>query len=86
MTDIMSAHISATEFDHQIPSTSRNIGRISTDEVWNISVLKNEITAETIPLLSAVKKDDAKILNPANTKDTEKIAKAFFVISKSSAS
>ena len=31
---------------------------------WNTSVRKNEMAAETPPLFSAVKNEEAKILNP----------------------
>ena len=53
------AKISAATFAHQIPSIPKIIGRISTDEVWNRSVRKNEIAAEIAPLFKAVKNDDA---------------------------
>ena len=42
------------------------------DEVWKIRVRKNEIAAEIAPLLSAVEKDDAKMLKPASKKLKEK--------------
>ena len=44
------------------------------------------MAADTPPLFSAVKNDDAKIFTPANTKENENIRKACFVISNSSAS
>ena len=61
-------------------------GRIITAAIWNSSVLENEIAAETKPLLSAVKKDDAKILKPEIKKDIENSLKPLQVKSKSSLS
>lgn len=37
---------------------------------------QNEMRAETVPLLSAVKNAEAKILNPASKNEQEKILKA----------
>ena len=71
-SEITKAKISAATFAPQRPSTPRISGRISTDDVWKISVRKNEIAAETAPLLSAVKNDDAKMLKPASKKLKEK--------------
>ena len=50
------AAISAAVTDSQIPSSSRNAGRISTPAHWNTSVRKKEMAADTKPLFSAVKK------------------------------
>ena len=79
MREKMNAKTSATVIAHHIPSTPRNKGNISTDEVWNISVLINDISAETAPLLSAVKNDEVKILKPANRNEYAKSLNACFV-------
>lgn len=63
------AHTSATVIAHHIPSTPKKTGRSSTEAVWKISVRINEMAAETAPLLSAVKKDEANILSPASRKE-----------------
>ena len=59
------ASISAAVMDIQTPSSFQISGRRSTVEVWNTRVRINEIIAETRPLLSAVKKDEAKMFVPA---------------------
>ena len=51
--------------DIHTPSSFQISGSSSTVEVWNTRVRINEITAETMPLFSAVKKDEAKIYVPA---------------------
>lgn len=48
----------------QIPSNLRKIGSMKMAATSNTKVRKNEITAETIPLLSAVKKDEPIMLKP----------------------
>ena len=59
---------SATITENQTPSIPEgNIrGKIMTVEVWKTIVRKNEIIADTPPLLSAVKNDEPKMLKPAN--------------------
>lgn len=59
---------SATIIENQTPSIpDGNIrGKIMTVEVWKTIVRKNEIIADIPPLLSAVKKDEPKMLKPAN--------------------
>ena len=74
--EIIQAATSATVIANQIPSTPKIIGNTNTDDVWNKSVLKNEIAAETAPLLSPVKNDDVKILKPEKIKDNENSLKA----------
>lgn len=59
------AKISAAVIAYQMPSTPRSRGRRMTEDVWNTSVRKNEMAAEISPLPSAVKNDEAKMLNPA---------------------
>ena len=57
---------SATITANQIPFMPRIIGRISTAATWNTRVRRKEIAADIPPLLSAVKKDEPKILKPLN--------------------
>lgn len=68
--------ISATVIAHQIPFMPKTIGNTKTQMLWKSSVRKNEMRAETVPLLSAVKNAEAKILNPASKNEQEKILKA----------
>lgn len=84
--EIIEAQTSATVIESQIPSTPKSSGRISTESDWQIMVRRKDIAADTPPLLSAVKKDDAKILYPASRNAGENIRKACFVRSKSSLS
>ena len=62
--DTASEQSSAVPIASHMPSLPISSGRISSAASWNTSVRKNEIAADTGPLLSAVKNDDAKILNP----------------------
>ena len=71
MTEIISAATSATQTAHQIPSTPKIAGRISTEPLWKTRVRRKDIAAETAPLLSAVKNPEAKILKPAKIKCIE---------------
>ena len=48
----------------QIPLIPNNVGSKRIIIIWNMSVRRNEIAADTTPLLKAVKKEDAKILKP----------------------
>lgn len=82
----MQAHTSATVIAHQMPSTPKKTGRSSTEAVWKISVRINEMAAETAPLLSAVKKEEPKMLNPASRKEKANSRKAWLVSANSSAS
>lgn len=50
---------SAAMMEYQIPETPRKNGRMITAPVSKIMVRQKEITAETNPSLSAVKKEDA---------------------------
>ena len=68
-TEIRLAKTSAAKMAHQMPSTPSTRGKSSTDAVWKISVRKKEMAADTAPLFSAVKKEEAKILNPASRKE-----------------
>ena len=63
------ASTSATEIDAQMPSIPKNPGRIKTAATWNTTVRRKDIAADTGPLLSAVKKDELKILKPHKKKD-----------------
>ena len=76
------ANISATVFDHQIPPTPKSFGSRRTEPSWNTSVRRKETAAETAPLLSAVKKEDIKMLNPTSRKQKEKMRNACEVMSK----
>ena len=68
--------------DHQIPSIPQISGRIITVATWKTTVLKKATTAETRPLLRAVKKPEAKMLKPTKRKEKALIRTARFVISK----
>ena len=52
------ANTSATVMAHQMPSTSKKMGRISTEADWNTSVRRKEMAADTPPLFRAVKKPE----------------------------
>ena len=57
---IASAAVTAS----QIPSIPKRSGSRQTAAIWNTSVRKKEIAADTAPLLRAVKKEEAKKLKP----------------------
>ena len=86
-TVTITAKASATIIENQIPlipsppAASKINGRVRTAAVWNNSVRKNEIMADTGPLFSAVKKEEPKIANPVNKKAKEQYINAVFVIS-----
>ena len=70
----MNAPDSANVSAHHIPSIPpKRAGKNSTAATWKTHVLKNEIAAETAPFDRAVKKDEAKILNPASTNENANI-------------
>ena len=54
----------------KMPSMPKMSGRMITAPVSNTSVRKNEMSAETSPLLSAVNRDDAYIEKPMNKKQS----------------
>ena len=87
ITVTITAKASATIMENQIPlipsppSASKINGRVRTAKVWNKSVRKNEIIADTGPLLSAVKKEEPKIAKPVNKNAKEQYKNAVFVIS-----
>ena len=56
------ARSSAKVIDSQTPSSLRMIGRMERATSWKTRVLKNDMIADTMPLLRAVKKDDANML------------------------
>ena len=66
VTEIATAHNSATGNADHTPFMPINIGKISIAAHSKTSVLATEITAEILPLLSAVKSPDAKIFIPHN--------------------
>ena len=78
--------ISAETIENQIPFSPHKIGKIKTAEIWNTKVRRKEIRAEVSPSFKAVKKEEPNMANPENKKEKEKIAKAWAVISRSSAS
>ena len=80
------AIISAATIEIHIPLILKKTGSISTAEIWNTSVRKNEISAEIRPLLSAVKKEEPKIDIPANRNEKEKMRNPLSVKFSSSAS
>lgn len=86
ISEITNAQTSANATDIQIPSKSKNTGRISTAASWNTSVLRNETAADIAPLFSAVKNDEVNILNPENRNVNENSLNACTVISNSSLS
>ena len=69
MADTQSAMISAATTASQTPSSPRNIGRSITAPLWNTSVLRNEIMADTTPFPRAVKKAELQILKPQMIKN-----------------
>lgn len=66
VTEIATAHNSATGNADHTPFMPINIGKISIAAHSKTSVLATEITAEILPLLSAVKSPDAKMFVPHN--------------------
>ena len=50
-----------------------------TEDAWNTNTRKKEISAETAPLPSAVKKPEQKILKPASRKENANNWNACFV-------
>ena len=59
---------------------------MSTAAHWKTSVRRKEIRAEVSPSLRAVKKEEQKMENPENRKETEKMAKARAVMDRRPAS
>ena len=76
---MIKAKISAAVMAHQIPSTPRSMGRMTTEPAWNTSVRRKEMAAETAPLFRAVKKPEAKMLKPASRNDQQNSRKAWVV-------
>lgn len=76
---------SAIATEIHIPFIPKIIGRISTTDNWNTSVLKNEIAADIKPLFKAVKNDEPNILKPLIKKAKQNIWKPCFVMTNSSA-
>ena len=67
---MINAMISESGFDHHIPSIPIINGSNITNESLNTKVLRNDITAESHPLLNAVKNDEANTFIPRITKHT----------------
>ena len=51
-----------------MPSTPMRSGRVKIDTIWNSSVRKKLMAADTAPLFSAVKNAEPKMLNPDRIK------------------
>ena len=64
--DTTKAANSAATTENQMPKTPKNAGRIKIAAISNKKVRKKEISAETKPLLNAVKNEDAHVLMPLN--------------------
>ena len=69
-----------------MPSVPMRAGSTRTTAVWNTSVRRNEITAETKPSFSAVKKPELKMLKPVSRNESDYIRKPREVIASSAAS
>ena len=63
-----SAMASAATTASQMPSTPMISGRVRMDTTWNSSVRRKEIAADTVPLFSAVKNAEPKMLKPDRIK------------------
>ena len=77
---------SATTTAYQTPSMPKKIGMISTAAPSKSSVLRNEISADVSPSLSAVKKPEPNIETHINRNDIPYTASAWVVILSRSAS
>ena len=66
VTETAKARTSATVIALHMPSSPKNIGKINTDSIWNIRVLRKEIAADTPPLFKAVKNEEENIFKPAS--------------------
>ena len=71
----MNVIISAIGTASHIPSTPITLGSKIIEAEIKANVLKNDITAEIIPFDNAVKRPDAKMFIPANTKFIKNIPK-----------
>ena len=58
------ASASATNTADQIPSMPKKTGKSRMQMTSNTSVRRKDIVAETLPLFSAVKKEDPNMLKP----------------------
>lgn len=72
--------------ESQIPFLPISTGKRSTDPAWNKSVRRKEINADTLPLFSAVKKEEVMMLIPAGANISEKRVNARIVRASKSAS
>ena len=82
--DIIAEAISATKTDHQMPLSPNIDGKRRTDRSSNTSVRTKDITAEMVPLFSAVKNEDVNMLPPDSKNENKKIRNAWMVSSRSS--
>ena len=82
----INANISAKTTASHIPSIPIIKGSSNIIKIPNTNVLKKDIIPETTPLFSAVKKDDANILNPLIRYANENNLIALVVISSNSIS
>ena len=84
------AHRQSQKFGHNDgePDAVRPMraGSTRTTAVWSTSVRRNEITAETKPSFSAVKKPELKMLKPVSRNESEYKRKPRQVIASSAAS
>ena len=69
MAETRAASTSETVMAHQMPSISKISGSTMTEEAWNTSTRKKEMSADIPPLPSAVKKPEQKILKPDSRKE-----------------
>ena len=83
VTVMISVRISATITALHIPLIPKNIGRMSREPTWNSRVRKNDMVADKIPLLSAVKNDEPRMEKPENKNENEKMENARSVMERS---
>lgn len=82
----MAEAISATKTAHQIPSIPKKTGSTNTEISSKTNDLTNEIIAEMVPLLRAVKNAEARIFPPDSKNAIRKILNACTVSERRSAS
>ena len=83
ISDTVQETNSAAAMDSHIPSISQTSGSSITAALWKTSVRRKDISAEVRPSLSAVKNEDANMLNPANRNENENMRKLCSVIAYS---
>ena len=77
---------SANTTDIHNPFKSKSNGSPKIIIIWKTNVLKNDISADIIPLFKAVNNEEAKMLKPLIIKDSEKIRIANVVMETNSLS